>query len=67
MLDTNDNSSHVITHFLGAWLLDKKFPELKEIVPVTSTFLQQAVTEQTELGCKQWFQGRITLTWSELN
>jgi hypothetical protein len=66
LLDTNENTSRVITQYLGAWLSAQKYPDLKEIVPNASIYLQQAVKEQSELGWEQWFQGRITTTWSEL-
>jgi hypothetical protein len=65
-LGTNNDLSRVILAYLRAWLNDKKYPNIKEILPDASKYLSNAINEQQNIGWEQWFRGQISSSWGEL-
>jgi hypothetical protein len=66
LLGTNQDSTRLIIMSLTNWLDNKAHPNIFEVVPDASSYLVQAMKEQSEIGWDQWFRGRISNTWGYL-
>jgi hypothetical protein len=65
-LGTNADTTRVILHYIRAWLESKPIPNLQEIAPEHSRYLEVAINEQHAIGWDQWSHARLSTTWSDL-
>jgi hypothetical protein len=65
-LGTQETTTRVITQYIGDYLQEKSFKDIKTITPDASIHLRNTLIEQNKIGWENFLKGRICIEWGEL-